>query len=353
MGQPNKAVSPTAMPFNTAPAANAPATPAPAGYNPGPTTPYNSQTPAAYAPQPPTAPGSGTDVAEGIFAPFMLGNKGGPLGSGYATDNQPQPLAPEFQGVVNPITGQLNTQDTINPVAGPNATSALTGQGMTGLAGTPYANGLQGILSGINNNTQVLGNLNSMANNFTSNPGQVSPWGEALLSKNTMQTAQNADAASQLAGSGTANAEGAMAARGGLSQGAAENLERGGANAGMQGRQGAYMQGAQTAQGIQANDYQQQMGLAEQIPGMQAASLQPAIQTAGMWGEAANAANAQQQQLGLAEQQYGTGVQATNVANTIGNTNALNSYNMQNYGNQMAGYAAGQSATATANSSKK
>lgn len=151
----------------------------------------------------------------------------------------------------------------------------------------------------------------SMDPNIASNP-----WAQMMSKQVGMQTNQQLDSAANQANQGTANAWSQLAARGGLSAGAKQNVATQGANNAMMTAQGIRNTGAQNQLGVLSNATQQQVAL----------------------DQANRAANTQANQI--------------NTQTQLANTGMGNQYNMNKYNTQMQTWAAGQQANATANQKK-
>lgn len=137
-------------------------------------------------------------------------------------------------------------------------------------------------------------------------PGAVqSPWLAQQLQQQSDQQAQQLDAGNKQAQTAAATADSGLARHGGLSSGAAERV----------GTQ-AQEQAALGAQGIRSAGDQQRLGM----------------QTADMQNE----------------RQYQTGLQQTNLQNTLAGVDAQNQFNLGQYQTQMQAYGANKTADATA-----
>lgn len=221
---------------------------------------------------------------------------------------------PAYQGATNP-DGTLQSQYQLQ--AQPSVMPQLNDQ-----------------LSQINYDPTALNALQSQA--LSNLP---SAWAQAAQQSNQVLTGNQMSAAGQQANAGQASAYSGLAAHGGLRQGAAQNIALQGQKNLMTADQAAQNQGNLNNLGIQSQDATNKQQMLEQLPSQQAAALQPALQKAGLW------ANAAQQ-----NQQYQTGVDQQNINTQLQNLGQQNAWNQSNFQTNMGALGAYQTAQATANS---
>ncbi len=187
------------------------------------------------------------------------------------------------------------------------------------------ANPLQTQLNGINLNTQGLDAFRQQA--LRTGPSQwagLATQQQGLEEKNAREGAQR-DAAGQ-----TAQAQGQMAMRGGITSGSRERLATEGARNQLNMTQGIARQGSQNRLQIGVNDEQNRIEQLGMLPGMENTALQPGFQKAQMMQ------GANQFDVGQSTQE-------------MGNKNA---FNAGTYNSQMGGWAANKASGAIANSGK-
>jgi hypothetical protein len=144
-----------------------------------------------------------------------------------------------------------------------------------------------------------------------------------------------------------------MAARGGLNTGAMENAMINNANNQQMAGQGVIGNKLQQQGAIGTQNAQNELGVAENLPGQEVQSLQPALQEQSLWQQAAGQNQSNAQQLAENQQQYNTNVDMTNINNALGGLNAQNNFNLTNYQNQVAQQAGQEEASAQSNAGKK
>lgn len=135
--------------------------------------------------------------------------------------------------------------------------------------------------------------------------------------------------AKSTAGQG-ATARSQLAMRGGLSSGASERLATEGQNNFLNMQQGVNQQKTSNIQQIGMNDEQNRMQMESQLPGMQLGAANFGLQKVGMQNQA---------------NQF-------DIGNTVQNNASKNQFDLGQYNSQMQGWAAGQTAAATAQSGK-
>lgn len=180
-----------------------------------------------------------------------------------------------------------------------------------------------------------------------------SPWAQAQLQQEQLLNGQRQGAAGSQAQSTTQNAMDNVAAHGGLSTGAAERIGTAGNNSMLAAKQGVAAQDQQANLGIRSTDAQNRLGVLENLPGQEVQSMQPALQEQSLWQQAAEQNQSQGQNLDLANRQYNTGVDQYNLANSIGQVNANNSWNQNKWQTQMQEKGAEANSAAEANRGKK
>lgn len=222
-----------------------------------------------------------------------------------------QPTDPQFRSLLDG-TGQLSSLNKVTP-----QTSANQGSNQAGF---------QSAWAGLTPNTQGLDMYRQQATS-------LGPSAWANMASN--------QAGAQAAGS-NATANASLAMQGGLNSGARERLALGGANA---------SNAAQ--QGIRSQDAAQKQTMLANLPGLENTALQPGIQQANAWQSMAQNESAQNQQNQQFNVSNNLNAQNANQQQTAAQTAAGNASNLNLYNQQMAGWAAGKQADATANSGKK
>lgn len=244
------------------------------------------------------------------------------------------PTRPDLASLIDPKTGQLKSQFTINPQENANQAS---NQG-----------GFQSAWAGLSPNTQALEMYRQQAT--ATGP---SVWANLANQQQGQQQQQQANDATQQNASGQAAARSNLAMTGGLSSGARERLALSGANAGNATQQQIEAQGNQARTGISMQDAANKQAMLANLPGMENQALAPGMQKASAWQNLAQneaSQNQQNQQFNVANNMN---AQNANVGQTAAQLGAQNQNNLNAYNQQMSGWAAGKQADATANSGKK
>lgn len=184
----------------------------------------------------------------------------------------------------------------------------------------------------------VKNNLDTSALNKLQSIGMAAPgtsdWEQMMLGKQGIDQANSRDSATRLADTSKTQAYSDLATHGGLSTGARERLGRSAGTDLMTSRQGVARQGALDRLGIGIQGENNRLGVLSQLPGMQQAKEQQA------------------EALGLANRDYNTGIQKTNIGNSLAEVQRQDIGKYVNYAEQMKAYAANKQADATANSGK-
>lgn len=158
-----------------------------------------------------------------------------------------------------------------------------------------------------------------------------SPWAQAQLAAQAQAQGQAMGAAKANATSANTAALDSMAARGGLSTGAMQNMGRNSANNATMAGQGVIGQGLQQQGAIRSADEQNRLAALENLPGQEVQALQPELQKQSLWQQAASQNAQQQQQDAMGE----------------------NAYNLKGYSDQIAKQAGREEATAQQKRGKK
>lgn len=181
-------------------------------------------------------------------------------------------------------------------------------------------------MSSVQNQLNAIPTDMSGINKYRSEALRTGPSTWANLSKvsNAAQEANQKEAAIRQSASQTAGAEDAIASSGGLSSGARERAQEGGAKNAMDMNQDLTRQGNLNDMQIGINDETNRIQQLGALPGMENTAMQPLFQKASIL------TNAQQAQ-----------------------NQALNSWNENAYNQQMQAWASNKQANATANAGKK
>lgn len=169
-----------------------------------------------------------------------------------------------------------------------------------------------------------------------------SPWASLALQQNQNALQNQLGSAADNNRSGTQAAISDLAASGGATQGARERVANQSTRNLLDSTQNARSASQQNALGIQEQDANNRLSVLEQLPGQEVAAVQPGLQ-------AAEFGQGQKQNLAENQQQYKTGVNQANISNAIGGVGNANNNALNIYGQQMAGYAANQTANAIQN----
>lgn len=212
---------------------------------------------------------------------------------------------------------QPGRPDYFNPLYNPDGTPK---------AGTEMGPEIQAMLDKIELDSRGMDKYRSEA--LRSGP---SAWAKLATGAQRGEEAAARDAAAQTAASATAGAKSNLAQRGGLTSGAAERLEAGGARNYLDMNSAIGRAGNQNRLQIGINDEQNRMTQLGALPGMELAQLEPEFQKTQLMGQA---------------NQF-------DLTNTAKNAEAQNAFDMNAYTEQMKAWAANKQADATANSGKK
>lgn len=158
-----------------------------------------------------------------------------------------------------------------------------------------------------------------------------SQWANLATKESNLEQKQAQDQAMDNARGQTATARADLAMHGGLDSGARERLARSGQTAAIDASQKIAGQGIQNRMQIGMNDEQNRISQLGALPGMEVQALAPQFQKQNMLNQA----------------------MGTDVAHEIGENEAQNLFNMQNYHEQMSAWGANRQANATENSGKK
>lgn len=229
-------------------------------------------------------------------------------------------LRPNFTSLVDPKTGKLLSQYQVE----------------TAPSNMPK---LEELLAGIQLNTQGLDKFRGEA---LRDAGTDSVWAQIARQQQALEEQSVLDKAARAGAAGTASAFSNLARRGGTSAGARERLASQGALNLMRGRQDVAMEGAKARANISAQDEQNRIGMLGQLPGMEIAALQPALQKTNIWAQMAGQESAQKYD-----------ANKFNVSNLIGERDKKAEYDMGKYSEIMKAWAADRTATAQENSGKK
>lgn len=203
--------------------------------------------------------------------------------------------APEYQPAYNPLTMNLN--------------DALSKR-----------------LSGIEMNKQGLEKYRSEA--LRTGP---SAWASNEMKRQLAEEAASKQRMGREAAGRTAEGESALAMRGGLTSGARERLQHDATRDYLDMSQNLTRQAGLNQLQVQSQDEQNRVSQLGQLPGMEAAALQPDLDKARMEAQA----------------------RAADIANQVGEGNRRNDYNQTTYGQQMQAWGANRTAQATENAGKK
>lgn len=175
--------------------------------------------------------------------------------------------------------------------------------------------------------------LNKLRGEATAAPG-TSAWEALMNQKQDVTDQQHRDSANANAANGNVAAQSALAASGGVSNGARERLAKSSALNSAEARQGVASNSAAARLGIGAQAEQNRLGLLSAQPGQDlgAANYQTGIDTSN--------------------RDYATGIQNTNINNVLAAKNAKNASDQATYQAQMQDWAATKQAKATAASGK-
>lgn len=200
----------------------------------------------------------------------------------------------------------------------PGYTSPMTGVPSLGADASQLLSGNQLDTSGLNE-------FQSQAE--SQGPSQ---WAQQAEGQQNYLAMQAKDQGAATTAGQTATAQAALAAKGGLSGGAAERLAQGGANNYLNMTQG--INNTETGNNMQIgmNDQQNKLSMLGQLPGMQL-----------------GAAN-----FGLNQAQTQLGADTNDASNIYNANNSLNNFNMNAYGQAMGGFGAQQEALGQASAGK-
>lgn len=222
-----------------------------------------------------------------------------------------------------------NWLDTLKPGSQPGYSGAVddagnlkSGYELTGQAS--YLPQLESMLSGINYDRTALDELQNRAMSTT-----PSAWAGLARQANTANTANAMDAASTAGNAARSSAYSGLAVRGGLRQGARQNIARQSMKDILMAKQGVQNQGNINDLNIGLQDQATKDQMLSALPGQQSASLAPALQKAGIWTNAAQA-----------NQQYKTAIDQANINTRLQNLGNQNAWNLQNYQTNMGALAA-------------
>lgn len=198
-------------------------------------------------------------------------------------------------------------------------------------------------LKGINLNTDALKALRERGLSTGD-----SRWAELQLQKQAMEEQDQLGKAVRENASSRAGAIGSLARSGGASSGARERLAAGGARDLDMARQDVGRSGMMARLGIRSDDENKRLDVLKMLPGAEVQSLQPELQKTSMWAQTAASDAARKQNLDLANRAYDTEVDKLNIANVLGVKQTEDQARLAKYKEDMAGYAADQSAKAQA-----
>lgn len=218
-----------------------------------------------------------------------------PDGTVQYLDEEGRPAYPEYQAAYDPNT----------------------------MAMEPYTRNLA---AGINLNTQGLDRYRGEA--LRSGP---SAWSGLAGAGQDLQSIQAKNAAAQQSAGQTARAQAELASKGGLSSGAAANIQKQAGQNLLDMNQTINAQRQGGLLDIAKTDEQNRIQRLGQLPGMELQALQPQFQKVNM--------------LNMAKE--------NDVKNSIGEGNNRNQFNLGRYGEQMKGYAADKTGDAIAGSKNK
>lgn len=183
--------------------------------------------------------------------------------------------------------------------------------------------------------------LNELQKEGMAAPG-TSAWEQLMTQRQGLGEATARDKAVRGADTAKTSAYSDLATHGGLSTGSRERLTRGSNMDMATAKQDVARQGAMDRLGIGAQGEQNRLGILSALPGQQIAA------SGYESGEENRLAS-----LGLANRDYSTGVQKTNIQNSLMQNAAQEAGKLGVYSDQMKAWAAGKTADAQANSGKK
>lgn len=261
------------------------------------------------------------------------------LGNGYTmAGGIPYPTA-AFQAAANPGTGPSARDGTLNTPGAPGNASGSPYQIPSIYSGMPQGPGYTDDMSGVNSLGNTASGLLSGVNldqsgvdAFSKEALRTGPsqWAQDATKQQNYLSMQAKDQGAATTQGATASARAQLAARGGLSGGAAERLAQGGANNYLNMTQGVNNTETNNDMQIGMNDEQNRLSALGQLPGMQMADANFGLQKATT-------------QLGADSQDN------QNQFNSNAN---LNAWNQGMYGQTMSGWAAQQNAQANRNTGK-
>jgi len=194
-------------------------------------------------------------------------------------------------------------------------------------------------LAGINLDTRA---LNALRAEGLRDPGSESPWARMAREAQGIEEQSLLDRIARSGAAATASGFSNLARRGGVSQGARERIASMGALNQLRGQQEVAGQGAAARAKINMTDEENRLNTLRALPGMELASLEPALRKTNMWAQ-------------LADQEAGRKFDAAkfNTANTIGERDKRNEFEMGRYSELMKAWGADRTARAQENSGKK
>ena len=186
-------------------------------------------------------------------------------------------------------------------------------------------------LAGINYDPTALNKLQDYAT--STGP---SAWAQSQQASNKVLTGNQLDAAGQQANSAKASAYSSLATRGGLRQGAAQNIAQQGQKNLLTAKQGVLNQSNINSLGITSQDAAQKLQTLQALPGAQATAMQSQLGKTSLWANSA-----------AGQQKYATDVDQQNINTRLQNLSGQNQWNQTNYDQNMKALAADQQAAAT------
>jgi hypothetical protein len=217
--------------------------------------------------------------------------------------------------------------------------------------GIKFENLLPGVsqkVNGVNVNQEGLNAIRTRA--LSQGP---SAWLNLQMQKQGIDELSDVERAKQQSAGNQAQAESALAMRGGISSGARERLARSGASNALAQTQGIRRGGSVDRLGLQIADDQTKTGLLTQLPGMENQQAQFDLGKQTWLGDYAK----QQQGVDMDSQKYNSDAKVAadkyNIGNSLNETLQKRAYDQGKYGEAMKAWAAGKSADAQANAGKK